>query len=125
MPALQPTLEYFLSDAQPLTFIARTADIEPGCALQVILDDRPPLAVVRLDNEFFVMNDTCTHGAASMTEGEIIDGEIECPFHAGRFDIRSGAATTFPCTKALMVYPVKVEDDQVYAALDAGTCVDA
>lgn len=114
-----------MSPTRPLTFIARTADIEPGCALQVQLDDRAPLALVRLGDEFFVMDDTCTHGAASMAEGDIVGGEIECPFHAGRFDIRSGAATAFPCTKALTVYPVKVEDDQVFAALDAGTCVDA
>lgn len=106
------------------TFIARTSEVEPGYALQVQLEGRPPLAVVCLEGEYFVMDDTCTHGDASMAEGEIVGCEIECPFHAGRFDIRTGAATTYPCTKALMVYPVKVEDDQVFAALDAGHCAD-
>lgn len=113
-----------VSITKPMTFIARTTDVEPGCALQVNLEGRPPLALVRLDNEFFVINDTCTHGEASLSDGEIINGDIECPFHGGRFDIRTGAVTAFPCTKALTVYPVKVEDDQVFAALDAGTCVD-
>jgi len=32
--------------------------------------------------------------------------------------------TAFPCVKALTVYPVKVDGEQVFAALDAGTCVD-
>lgn len=113
-----------VSNVESMTFIARTADVEPGCALQVNLEGRPPLALVRLADEFFVINDTCTHGEASLSEGEIINGDIECPFHSGCFDIRTGAATVFPCAKALTVYPVKVEDDQVFAALDAGTCAD-
>lgn len=113
-----------MSNSKSMTFIARTGDVEPGCPLQVHISGRPPIAVVRLADEFFVINDTCTHGEASLSEGDIIDGEIECPFHSGRFDIRTGAATMFPCVKALTVYPVKVEDDQVFAALDAGACAD-
>ena len=76
------------------------------------------------DEGYFVIDDTCTHGAASLSEGDIVGCEIECPFHSGRFDIRTGAATAFPCVKALMIYPVKVEGDEVYAALDAGTRAD-
>lgn len=106
------------------TFIARTSEVEPDYALQVLVEGRPPLAVVCLEGEYFVMDDTCTHGDASMADGEIVGCEIECPFHAGRFDIRTGAATVYPCTKALTVYPVKVEGDQVFAALDAGHSVD-
>ncbi len=113
-----------MSDTQTLTFIARTDEVEPGYALQVPIDGREPVALVRLDEGYFVIDDTCTHGAASMSEGDIIGCEIECPFHSGRFDIRTGAATAFPCTKALTIYPVKVEDDQVFAALDAGTRAD-
>lgn len=118
------TPESRLNDVNPMTVIARTDAIEPGGVLQVMLDQRPPLALVRLADEFFVIDDLCTHGAASLSEGDIVGGEIECPYHAGRFDIRSGAVTALPCTRALRVYPVRVEHDHVYADLDAGTCVD-
>ncbi|MCW5670738.1 MAG: non-heme iron oxygenase ferredoxin subunit [Hydrogenophaga sp.] len=110
--------------APAYTFIARTSEVEPDYALQVQVEGRPPLAVVCLEGEYFVMDDTCTHGDASMSDGEIVGCEIECPFHAGRFDIRTGAATAHPCSKALTIYPVKVENDQVFAALDAGHCAD-
>ncbi len=118
-------LGYRVTDASEFTFIARTDEVEAGYALQVAVDGREPVAVVRLDDGFYVMDDTCTHGAASMSEGEVIGCEIECPFHSGRFDVRTGAVTAFPCTKALTVYPVKVEGNQVFAALGAGTCADA
>lgn len=113
-----------MSESKPLTFIARTQDVEVGYALQVPIDGREPVAVVRLDEGFFVIDDTCTHGAASMSEGDVVGCEIECPFHNGRFDVRTGVPTAFPCVKALMIYPVKVEGDEVYAALDAGTRAD-
>lgn len=113
-----------MTDALEYTYIARIDEIEEGYALQVNVDGREPLALVRLEDGFYVMEDTCTHGAASMSEGEVIGCEIECPFHSGRFDVRTGAVTAFPCTKALTVYPVKVEGDQVLAALGAGRCAD-
>jgi nitrite reductase/ring-hydroxylating ferredoxin subunit len=106
-----------VTQQDPYRFIARTADVPEDQALAVTLPDHPPLAVARLGDEFFVMDDICTHGAALLSDGEIIEGEIECPFHAGRFDIRTGEATAFPCTKALRVYPTRVEGDAVMADL--------
>jgi nitrite reductase/ring-hydroxylating ferredoxin subunit len=106
------------------TPIASADEVEVGCALQVCIDGREPLAVVRLEDGFYVMDDTCTHGAASMSEGDVVGFEIECPFHSGRFDVRTGAVTGLPCTKALTVYPVKVEGGRVCAALGSGRCVD-
>lgn len=120
-PAPQAQVE---GAAPAYTFVVHTGEVEPDYALQVHVDGRPPLAVVCLEGEYFVMDDTCTHGDASMADGEIVGCEIECPFHAGRFDIRTGAATAYPCTKALRVYPVKVEGGQVFAALNAGHCTD-
>jgi nitrite reductase/ring-hydroxylating ferredoxin subunit len=113
-----------VSDANTMTFIARLDDVEVGYALQVPVEGREPVALVRLEEGCFVIDDTCTHGAASMSEGDIIGCEIECPFHSGRFDVRTGAPTAFPCVKALTIYPVKVEGDEVYAALGAGTRAD-
>jgi nitrite reductase/ring-hydroxylating ferredoxin subunit len=113
-----------VTDSLSYTCIARADEVEPGSALQVQVEGHGPLALVRLEDGYYLLDDTCTHGAASMSEGEIVGCEIECPFHAGRFDVRTGAATAFPCTKALAVYPVKVEDGRVFAALGAGTRVD-
>ena len=47
--------------------------------------------------------DECTHGPGYLSEGYIIDDEIECPFHQGRFHIPSGRATCAPATEPLKV----------------------
>jgi nitrite reductase/ring-hydroxylating ferredoxin subunit len=48
-----------------------------------------------------------------MSEGFIIDNEIECPFHQGRFDIASGCATLAPATEPLKCWKASVVDGKV------------
>ena len=80
---------------------------------QILVDAHAhaPIALYRLSAGFFATDDGCTHGEASLAEGEIEDGEIVCPFHLGKFDIRSGAPTAAPCTRAIRTYPVIMEAD--------------
>ena len=48
-------------------------DIPEGAGLQIPLADRPPLAVFRVGEDIHVTDDTCTHGEASLCEGEVED----------------------------------------------------
>ena len=93
-------------------------EITSGEALQVELEERPPLAVYNLEGDFYVTDDTCTHGDASLAEGDIEGDEIVCPFHLGRFDIRTGEVTAAPCSEPIQTYPVEIEDGTVFAILE-------
>ena len=93
-------------------------EITSGEALQVELEERPPLAVYNLEGDFYVTDDTCTHGDASLAEGDIEGDEIVCPFHLGRFDIRTGEVTAAPCSEPIQTYPVEIEDGNVFAILE-------
>lgn len=96
-------------------FLCNTQDIEENNGLQVIIEGYPPLAVFHLEGgEFYVTDDTCTHGDASLADGEIDGCEVECPFHAGAFDIKTGEACGAPCTIPLKTYKSMVKDDQVF-----------
>jgi len=72
------------------------------------------VAIYNLDGEFFATDDTCTHGDASLAEGDIEGDEVVCPFHLGAFNIRTGEASAAPCSVALKTYPVVVENDSVF-----------
>lgn len=80
---------------------------------RVDLDDGRVIAVYNLAGAYFATDDLCTHGEASLAEGEIEDGEIVCPYHMGRFDIRTGEPTAAPCSIALATYRVAVVDGEV------------
>jgi nitrite reductase/ring-hydroxylating ferredoxin subunit len=78
------------------------------------------LAVFNLDGEFHVTDDACTHGPGSLSEG-FIDGDcVECNFHQGVFNIRTGAVVQPPCVVPVKTYPVTVDDGAVYIDYDPG-----
>jgi len=62
-------------------------ELDPGQAKQINLPDRPPLAIFNIDGNFYATDDTCTHGLASLAEGYIEDGVVECPWHGGTFEM--------------------------------------
>ena len=99
-------------------YLCKRTAVPSNGALQVEFDDRPPVAVFNLDGTFHVTDDTCTHEEASLSEGEIEDGIIECPFHAGCFKIATGQAVEPPATVALRTYPVTIENGAVHADIE-------
>lgn len=97
------------------------ADLEDCGILRIEPPGRRPVAVYRLGGEFYATDDTCTHGNASLAEGDVDEeGVVECPFHAGTFDVRTGEALSLPCVLPLKTYPVIVEDGAVYVDLEHG-----
>ena len=71
------------------------------------------IAVFRLGDEVFALNDLCTHGHARLSEGFVEDGCVECPLHQGLIDIRTGAPKCAPITEAVRAYPIRIIEGQV------------
>ena len=84
---------------------SRIADRKPQL---VILGGRR-IALVLLGGKFYAVQDACTHRAASLSEGTInFLGEIVCPLHHYRFDLRTGKACDSSCTD-LESFPVRID----------------
>jgi nitrite reductase/ring-hydroxylating ferredoxin subunit len=93
--------------------VCGVADVASGEALKVETHGLT-LAVFNLDGDFCVTDDHCTHGPGSLSEG-FIDGDcVECNFHQGVFNIRTGAVVQPPCIVPIRTYPTTVADDAVY-----------
>jgi naphthalene 1,2-dioxygenase system ferredoxin subunit len=75
------------------------------------------IALYEMDGEVFATDDICTHAYAKLSDGWMEKGEIECPLHAGRFDIKTGKATAPPCIDDVKSYPVRVEGDEIQIKL--------
>jgi 3-phenylpropionate/trans-cinnamate dioxygenase ferredoxin component len=72
------------------------------------------IAVYRAEGQFYATQDLCTHEHAYLSDGVVIDCVVECPFHQGRFDVRTGKALGAPVIVPLNIYPVKVVDGRIY-----------
>lgn len=100
-----------MSTSEILDIIAMV-DLAPGGTAQVEIGGLT-LAVFRVANEYYVTDDHCTHGPGNLHEGCLSGYEIECDFHQGSFDIRTGEVIEPPCTVPLRVYPVTLRDGRV------------
>lgn len=75
------------------------------------------VAIYNVDGVIYVTDDACTHGPGSLSEG-FLDGEvIECNFHQGCFNVRTGEVVSPPCIIPIKTYPVSVESGTVYLRL--------
>lgn len=93
------------------------AELTPNVPRQSAVDG-VTVALVRVGDEVFAIDDVCSHGQVSLSEGEVDDCEIECWLHGSRFDLRTGAALSLPATEPVAVYPVKVEDGSVLVSVE-------
>ncbi len=107
------------SAANGFVRIAAAADIPAGKALKVDLHGEP-VAVFNVGGRLYAIGDTCSHEEASLSEGEVIEGEVECPRHGAMFDLATGVPQTLPATRAVPVYEVKVEGDGIWLRPQAG-----
>ena len=92
--------------------VARVGDIADGSAKVVRIEDTA-IGVFRIGDEYFAMEDACSHDGGPLAEGSIEGEEIECPRHGARFNIRSGAVLCLPATAGVTMYPVRIMGDEI------------
>lgn len=72
------------------------------------------VAVFNVEGAFYVTDDVCTHGPGSLSEGYLDGFEIECDFHNGKFDVRTGEVKAPPCMIPVKTYPVSTVDGDIF-----------
>ena len=76
------------------------------------------VSIVRAeDGSVHCIDDECTHGRVSLSEGEESGCTIECWLHGSRFDLRTGRPISPPATEPVVVHTVKIEGDDVHVSL--------
>lgn len=72
---------------------------------------RKEICLYKLEDGIYATDNSCSHEYSPLNEGMIIDGDVYCPKHGSRFDIRSGAVKDFPATRPVKTYEITVDDD--------------
>ena len=75
---------------------------------------RKEIAIFKLDDGVYATDNSCSHEYSPLVEGMVVEGDVYCPKHGSRFDIRTGAVKDFPATRPVKTYPTKVEDGVVW-----------
>ena len=96
--------------------VGRVADVPQGGVEIFDVDDRR-IAVYRLEDGFYAIDDICTHDGGPLAQGEIDGDQVICPRHGARFSIKTGAALTFPAVTPVDSYPIRVEGEELLVGL--------
>ena len=94
-----------------------TAEIETGEAKVVDLGGEE-VAVLNDEGSFYALAARCPHGNASLADGFIEDGTVECPLHASLFDLKTGMVLCKPATESVKAYALVVEGEEIYIEQD-------
>lgn len=86
------------------------------CHSVVVNETRISLFLV--EDKVYALDDRCTHGNASLSEGELYGFEIECPLHAGAFDIRNGKALCAPLTRDTRSHEVRQHENRILVKVE-------
>jgi nitrite reductase/ring-hydroxylating ferredoxin subunit len=68
------------------------------------------LVLVREGERILALHDTCAHAGGPLNEGRLVDGTIECPWHASRFRLADGAVTLGPSVYDQPAYEVRARE---------------
>jgi nitrite reductase (NADH) small subunit/3-phenylpropionate/trans-cinnamate dioxygenase ferredoxin subunit len=93
--------------------VGKIDDIPTGTAIAVQAGQRT-IAVFRVGNDFFAVNNTCPHKGASLCDGEIIIEEkiVRCPWHHWNWQLEDGKLQS-DGRQGLRTYEVAVDGDEV------------
>ncbi len=78
------------------------------------------IAYARIGDEWFAIDDTCTHAKVSLSGGflEEDDKTIECPMHGALFSLETGEALTLPAVKPVASHAVTVTNGEVFVTIE-------
>ena len=98
--------------------ICAVDDIPKGKAIRIKLGDQA-IAIVRTDaGDVKAINDKCSHGEISLSEGFVDDNTIECWAHGAKFSLDTGEALTLPAFEPVKVYPIIIEEGTIFLDYD-------
>jgi nitrite reductase (NADH) small subunit len=69
--------------------VGNVSEFLPGAGRMSVVDGRH-VAIFRLDDGFFAIDNLCLHQAGPLCEGPIDSGVVTCPWHGWSYDIRTG-----------------------------------
>jgi 3-phenylpropionate/trans-cinnamate dioxygenase ferredoxin component len=103
------------------------SELDPDGGVRRVDVDGTPVAVVRIGDRVYAVNDTCSHADVSLSGGEVDLDEcaLECPKHGSLFSLETGEPLSLPALKPVATYAVAVDGDDVSIDVHAEPTIEA
>ena len=94
-----------------MTVTLRTSDVPDGAAALVKVDDDLTIAVYRVGDSYYAIDDRCPHKGVSLAKGTFEDAVVTCPAHHFTVDVRTGRSPRNPLMRVRAFPVVRTADD--------------
>lgn len=84
----------------PYVAVAELDELPPGALVRVTRGDLDVL-LAHVEGGLVATDDRCPHMSAPLSHGTLAGCVVDCPLHAGRFDLSTGETVRFPTTGGL------------------------
>ena len=95
-----------------LTKVAEKKDLSAGSAKAVEVNGKQ-IALFNVDDQYYAIDDTCTHAGGSLSEGDVAGTTVTCPLHCAEFNISNGEVLGEPAEEGVKSYKVHIEGENI------------
>jgi ferredoxin-NADP reductase/nitrite reductase/ring-hydroxylating ferredoxin subunit len=92
--------------------VANTNDIQPSQMKEVQVNGES-ICIVNVEGKYYAIGNICTHEGGPLADGTLQGYEVECPWHASKFDVRTGEVKEPPASEPEPVYQIKVDGNNI------------
>ncbi|MFJ4775712.1 Rieske 2Fe-2S domain-containing protein [Streptomyces sp. NPDC088762] len=93
------------------------SDFPVGRAVRAVVDGVDVVVVRESGGPVRVLADRCAHMAGPLSEGELVDGCVRCPWHGSLFRLSDGWNVEGPATAPQPAFDTRITDGHVEARL--------
>jgi 3-phenylpropionate/trans-cinnamate dioxygenase ferredoxin subunit len=97
--------------------LAGIAEIPDGSSMS-FQESGHDILICHTQNEFFAVENKCSHAMAKLAGGRLRAYRLICPLHGASFDVRDGSVLAKPATLPIRVYPLRVIGDRIQVCLE-------
>jgi nitrite reductase/ring-hydroxylating ferredoxin subunit len=93
--------------------VAHVDDVPPG-KMKTVNVDGQPIVLANVQGTLYAFSGVCSHADGPLGRGKLLGDVVECPFHGGQFEVRSGKAVMAPAADDVPTFEVRIEGDGIW-----------
>ncbi|MGN6400566.1 MAG: DUF2231 domain-containing protein [Flavisolibacter sp.] len=86
-------------------------------AMKLVHVNKQRIVIGRTEKGYVAFSDHCTHRGGSLTDGTLICGTVQCPWHGSQFDVESGAVKAGPAKEKIITYRLEEKEGKIFLLL--------
>ncbi len=88
-----------------LALVAKTSPLKVN-QMELVHADGERIVVARTETGIAAFQDRCTHKGGPLSDGVLMCGTVQCPWHGSQFDVETGAVKCGPARRKIRTYPI-------------------